>query len=64
MWSAYVSQRTVSTLDGVYQMHLHVRRCRNRSCPRYHQPFGPEAEGRIALPQYEFGLDVIALIGA
>lgn len=64
MWSAYVSQRTVSTLEGVYQMRLHVRRCRNRSCTRYHKPFRPEAEGRIALPQYEFGLDVIALIGA
>ncbi len=64
MWSAYVSQRTVSTLAGVYQIHLHVRRCRNHSCTRYHKPFRPEAEGRIALPQYEFGLDVIALIGA
>lgn len=64
MWSAYVSRRTVSTLKGVHQIHLHVRRCPNRSCARYHKPFRPEAEGRIALPQHEFGLDVIALIGA
>jgi hypothetical protein len=64
MWSAYVSHRTVSALDGVYRIHLHVRRCRNPACSRYHKPFRPEAEGRMALPQHEFGLDVIALIGA
>ncbi len=64
MWSAYVSQRTVNTLEGVCRIRLHVRRCRQRSCTRYHKPFRPEAEGRIALPQHEFGLDVIALIGA
>lgn len=64
MWSAYVSHRTVSTLKGVHQIHLHVRRCRSPSCARYHKAFRPEAEGRIALPQHEFGLDVIALIGA
>lgn len=63
MWSAYVNHRTVSTLEGVYAIHLHVRRCRSRSCSRYHKAFRPEAEGRIALPQHEFGLDVIALIG-
>lgn len=64
MWSAYVSRRTVSTLEGVYRIRLHVRRCQNRRCCQYHKPFRPEAEGRIALPQHEFGLDVIALIGA
>ena len=64
VWSAYVSHRTVSTLEGVYKIHLHVRRCRDPSCTRYHKPFRPEAEGRIALPQHGFGLDVIALIGA
>lgn len=63
MWSAYVNHRTVSTLEGVYRIHLHVRRCRDPACSRYHIPFRPEAEGRIALPQHEFGLDVIALIG-
>lgn len=64
MWSAYVSHRTVSTLEGVYKLQLHVRRCQNHSCSRYHKPFRPEAEGRFALPQHEFGMDVIALIGA
>jgi hypothetical protein len=64
MWSAYVSHRAVSTLEGGYRIHLHVRRCRDPSCSGYHKPYRPEAEGRIALPQHEFGLDVIALIGA
>jgi len=64
MWSAYVSHRTVSTLKGVHKINLHVRRCRDPSCSRYHRPFRPEEEGRIALPQHEFGLDVMALIGA
>ena len=30
----------------------------------FHKPYRPEAEGRLALPQHEFGLDVIALVGA
>lgn len=64
MWSAYVSYRTISTLQGVHRIRLHVRRCHNHSCPRYQKPYRPEAEGRIALPQHEFGLDVMALIGA
>ena len=64
MWSAYVSYRTVSTLQGVHRIRLHVRRCHNRSCPRHEKPYRPEAEGRIALPQHEFGLDVMALVGA
>jgi len=28
------------------------------------KPYRPEAEGRYALPQHEFGLDVIAMVGA
>jgi len=42
---------------------LTIRRCHNPACPRYHQPYRPEEEGRWALPQGEFGLDIIALIG-
>src|SRR3954462_4919376 len=63
-WSAYVSHRTVSTLGGVTALRLHVRSCQTPDCPRYHRPCRPEGEGRIALPQHEFGLDVIALVGA
>jgi hypothetical protein len=39
-------------------------RCPNSACSRYHQPVRPEEEGGWALPHGEFGLDVIALIGA
>jgi hypothetical protein len=51
-------------LDGVVQLRLQVRQCQHPDCPRYHKPYRPEAEGRFALPQHEFGLDVIAQIGA
>lgn len=64
MWSAYTNCRTVTTLDGLQRIRAHLRRCRNPACPRYHRPYRPEEEGRIVLPQHEFGLDVIALVGA
>jgi len=64
MWSAYTNCRTVTTLGGLQGIRLHIRRCRNPSCSRYHLPFRPEEEGRIVLPQHEFGLDVIGLVGA
>ena len=62
--SAYVNHRTVTTLEGNQRLHLQICRCPNRDCPRYRKPYRPEEEGRMALPQYEFGLDVIARIGA
>ena len=40
-----------------------IRRCLNRACPQFHHPYRPEAEGRLALPKHEFGLDVIACVG-
>jgi len=58
------SHRTVTTLQGVTRLTLKVYRCRNTACPRYHQPTRPEEEGGWALPHGEFGLDVIALVGA
>ncbi len=61
---AYHSRRTVATLDGLYRLTLVVRRCQAPRCPRYHQPYRPEEEGGWALPHGEFGLDVIALVGA
>jgi hypothetical protein len=59
----YRSVRTITTLDGLCQLLLTIRRCHNPLCPRYHQPYRPEEEGHWALPHGEFGLDVIALIG-
>ncbi len=63
-WIAYHATRTVLRLDGLCQLRLKVRRCENPTCARYHQPYRPEDESAIALPHGEFGLDVIALIGA
>jgi hypothetical protein len=63
LWVAYRSGRTITTLDGLWQLLLAVRRCHNRTCERYRQPCRPEEEGRWALPHGEFGLDIIALIG-
>src|SRR5215207_4774885 len=34
-----------------------------QACPRHHVPYRPEAEGALALPRHEFGLDVVALVG-
>ncbi len=63
-WVAYHSPRTVATLSGLVRLRLVVRRCVNRDCALYHEPHRPEEEGAFALPQGEFGLDVIALVGA
>src|SRR4051812_10275547 len=62
-WAANKPRRTVTTLDGLVQLLLQVRSCRNPECPRRGTCLRPEQEGRFALPQHEFGLDVIALIG-
>ena len=60
----YENRRTVATLDGPVCLRLKVRRCEDAGCVRHHRPCRPEAEGAIALPRHEFGLDVIALVGA
>lgn len=51
------------TLQGLCELTIVVRRCRNRACSRYQQPYRPEEEGRWALPHGECGLDVSALVG-
>ena len=61
---AYHDRRTVATLDGLYDLVLVVRLCRDPVCPLYRRPYRPEEEGGWALPHGEFGLDVIALVGA
>ena len=64
LWFAYENARKITTLDAVIGVTLQVRRCVNPACAYYHQPYRLEQEGRIALPHHEFGLDVIAWIGA
>ncbi len=61
---AYHSRRTVATLDGLYRLVLVVRHCQDPTCPLYQRAYRPEEAGQWALPQGEFGLDVIALVGA
>jgi hypothetical protein len=64
LWAAYTTQRAVTTLGGTVRLRLQVRRCRTPLCPSRFVPLRPEQEGRFALPEHEFGLDVIALIGS
>ena len=64
LWWGYRNHRTVRTLRGVEALDLQVQFCGYKPCGRYRWPCRPEEEGAIALPQYEFGLDVIALVGA
>lgn len=64
LWVAYHNRRTVATLSGLTELRLIVRRCRTATCALYKRPIRPEEEGGWALPQAEFGLDVIALVGA
>lgn len=59
----YANRRTVHTLAGVTRLNLTIRRCHRSACTAYKKPYRPEAEGSVALPRHEFGLDVIALIG-
>jgi hypothetical protein len=63
LWAAYKTRRIVTTLEGLVRLGLQVRRCRDRGCRRFGVPLRPEQEGRLVLPQHEFGLDVIALVG-
>ncbi|QDD97033.1 Insertion sequence is892 26.7 kd protein (plasmid) [Roseomonas mucosa] len=59
----YENRRTLVTLSGAVRLRLKIRRCEAAGCARHHRPWRPEAEGAMALPQHEFGLDVVALVG-
>jgi hypothetical protein len=64
LWADYTNHRTLVTLTGLTRLNLAIRRCHNAACAAHLRPYRPEAEGRFALPHHEFGLDIIALIGA
>ena len=59
----YANRRTIHKLDGITRLNLTIRRCHQADCSAHKKPYRPEAEGALALPHHEFGLDVIALIG-
>ncbi|HST58826.1 MAG TPA: ISNCY family transposase, partial [Longimicrobium sp.] len=54
----YENHRTLVTLTGLVRLRLKIRWCETLNCARFHKPYRPEAEGALALPQHEFGLDV------
>ena len=60
----YDNQRTVVTLGGLVHLRLQIRRRETPGCQHHRRPYRPEGEGSLVLPQHEFGLDIIALIGA
>ncbi|GGR23208.1 hypothetical protein GCM10008957_38940 [Deinococcus ruber] len=62
--AAYHNDRRLMFLTGSVQYILKVRWCRNTACSAYRQPLRPEVEGALALPHSEYGLDILALIGA
>ncbi len=64
LWVASHCRRKVVTLEGVSQLRVVICQCHTPTCPRYHIRYHPEEEGGFALPHGEFGLDIIALIGA
>lgn len=63
MVMAYQKHRTIAGLSGRIRYLLKLRVCWNQECGRYKKAMRPEAEGRLALPRSEFGLDVVAEIG-
>src|SRR3989440_5983023 len=52
------------TLEGLWQLRVVMYQCPTPTCSLYHVRYHPEEEGRWAVPHGEFGLDVIALVGA
>lgn len=63
MRADYANRRAVATLAGLTRFRLLIRRCHHAGCTALQRPYRPEAEGRLAPPHHEFGLDVIALVG-
>jgi hypothetical protein len=64
IYQQYTKRRTIVRLEGVMQLRLKVRLCQTPTCSRYHKPYRPETERHYVLRQHEFGLDIIAQIGA
>ena len=60
---AYTKTRKLMTMTGLVQLRLQIRRCETSHCERYHQVCHPEVEGGWALPEQEFGLDVVLRVG-
>jgi hypothetical protein len=59
----YTKARKLMTMNGLVQLRLQIRSCQNSACERFHKVCHPEAEGSWALPEQEFGLDVVLRVG-
>lgn len=59
----YTKTRKLMTMSGLVQLRLQIRSCQNADCERFHKVCHPEAEGSWALPDQEFGLDVVLRVG-
>ena len=64
MWVTYHGHRRLLTLQGVLDLTLPIRQCRNPECAARKRPVRPWEEGALALPQAECGLDLVAFVGA
>ncbi|MCY1001032.1 ISNCY family transposase [Myxococcus sp. MISCRS1] len=58
------SLRCVTTLTGCVGLSVQVRVCHREGCLLEGVSLRAEGEGRWVLPEHEFGLDVLAFIGA
>lgn len=58
------SRRCVTTLTGCVGLSVQVRVCHREGCFLKGVSLRAEAEGQWVLPEHEFGLDVLAFIGA
>jgi mutator family transposase len=63
LWIIATNHRTLVTLHGLVGCSVQIRACPNPGCERFYRPYHPEEESLLALPQAEFGLDVIAHVG-
>jgi hypothetical protein len=59
----YTKPRKLMTMNGLVGLRLQIRSCQNGACERFHKVCHPEAEGSWALPDQEFGLDVVLRVG-
>jgi hypothetical protein len=63
MKEKYHKQRLIIQLSGPIKVVSHFLQCQQANCKMREAVYRPEEEGMLALPGYNFGLDVVARIG-
>src|SRR5215470_743588 len=63
LFEKYRQCRFVVRLDGTHKLVKRVLACRSSQCGGFDVKYRPESEAAFALPNYTFGLDVVARIG-